>query len=145
MAQLSADLPELRCYVTLSPVPGFAAWLATQDDAAELRGALAGGWDDDAVERLRPQVLGWGARYIAQAKARGGLPADPVARFHLGNGACAHRLNWPADLAPSALKSAHGLMINYLYELDRIEDRHEAFVRDGEVALGAQIAEALKA
>ncbi|CAM3295877.1 malonyl-CoA decarboxylase [Paracoccus nototheniae] len=149
VAVLSSELPDLRTFVTLSPVPGFASWLAAQDDpqAVALREALAGGWTGDpgAIEALRPQVLAVAARYIVTARGRGGQPADPVARFHLGNGASAHRLNWPADLAPSALKSAHGLMINYLYELDRIEDRHEAFIRDGAVAHGAQLAAALKA
>lgn len=145
VAQLMADLPHLRRFVTLSPVPGFAAWLARQEEAAELRDQLAGDWarDPQAVEALRPQVMAWAARYIVEAKGRGGQPADPVARFHLGNGACAHRLNWPADFAPSALANAHGLMINYLYELDRIEDRHEAFVRDGTVAHGSQLEAAL--
>ncbi|TGN42951.1 MCD, Malonyl-CoA decarboxylase MCD, partial [Paracoccus liaowanqingii] len=105
-----------------------------------------GDWPSNpgAVEALRPQVMAVAARYILQARARGGQPADPVARFHLGNGAAAHRLNWPADLSASAQKTAHGLMINYLYELDRIEDRHEAFIRDGTVAHGPQLAEALK-
>ncbi|WP_169306337.1 malonyl-CoA decarboxylase domain-containing protein [Paracoccus hibiscisoli] len=149
VAVLSAELPDLRTFVTLSPVPGFAAWLAAQQDAptVALREALTmAAWQTDpgAAEALHPQVMAVAARYIVQAKGRGGAPADPVARFHLGNGACAHRLNWPADLSPGALASAHGLMINYLYELDRIEDRHEAFVRDGTVAHGAQLADALK-
>lgn len=145
VAQLMTDLPDLRRFVTLSPVPGFAAWLAGQEGAADLRTQLGGDWsrDPQATEALRPQVMAWAARYIVEAKGRGGQPADPVARFHLGNGACAHRLNWPADFAPAALANAHGLMINYVYELDRIEDRHEAFVRDGTVAHGAQLQGAL--
>lgn len=148
VAELSAELPQLNCFVTLSPVPGFARWLSSQDDARaqRLSQALADGdWQDDpaTADRLRPEVLALAARYIVLEKGRGGLPADPVARFHLGNGASAHRLNWPADLAPSALKAAHGLMINYLYELDRIETRHEAFVRGGTVAHGQQLADAL--
>lgn len=147
VAELSAELPELRCFVTLSPVPGFAAWLQGQDDprAKAVAKALAGDWqnDPDAIQTMRPEVEALAARYIVQAKGKGRHPADPVARFHLGNGASAHRLNWPADFAPKALASAHGLMINYLYELDRIEARHEAFVRDGTVAHGPQLADAL--
>lgn len=148
VAELSAHLPDLRCFVTLSPVPGFARWLAAQTDdrARALSGALtAATWLSDAAEaeRLRPEVEAVAARYIVTEKGRGNMPPDPVARFHLGNGASAHRLNWPADFAPAALKAAHGLMINYLYELDAIEARHEAFVRDGTVAHGPQLAEAL--
>lgn len=85
------------------------------------------------------------ARYFAEGKSPKGGPADPVARFHLGNGAAAHRVNWPADFAPRALRQAHGVMINYLYELDRIEARHEAFMADGIVATGPELREALKA
>ncbi|TJZ91958.1 MCD, Malonyl-CoA decarboxylase MCD [Paracoccus gahaiensis] len=148
VAVLKAELPELTSFVTLSPVPGFAAWLAAQTDepAMRLRAALEGSWSSDpgAIEALRPQVMAVAARYILQGRGKAGQPADPVARFHLGNGASAHRLNWPADLSASARKTAHGLMINYLYELDRIEDRHEAFVRDGTIAHGPQLASALK-
>ncbi|MFN3526920.1 MAG: malonyl-CoA decarboxylase domain-containing protein [Paracoccus sp. (in: a-proteobacteria)] len=148
VAELSAELPDLRCFVTLSPVPGFARWLAAQEDdrARALSEALtAATWlsDPTEAERLRPEVEAVAARYIVTEKTRGNAPPDPVARFHLGNGASAHRLNWPADFAPPALKAAHGLMINYLYELDAIEARHEAFVRDGTVAHGPQLADAL--
>ncbi|MDO6667339.1 malonyl-CoA decarboxylase family protein [Paracoccus sp. 1_MG-2023] len=149
VAVLSAELPQLSRFVTLSPVPGFARWLERQTDdrAGELALALnAGTWrdDPDAATALRPEVEAVAARYIVQEKGRGGMPADPVARFHLGNGASAHRLNWPADLSDAAVRTAHGLMINYLYELPLIEARHEGFVRDGTVAHGEQLAVALQ-
>lgn len=148
VAELSADLPHLKNFVTLSPVPGFARWLGGQSDerAAALSAALsANDWhhDSDRIKALRPEVEAMAARYIVSGGGEGGLPPDPVARFHLGNGASAHRLNWPGDMAPSALKGAHGLMINYLYELTQIEVRHEAFVRDRVVAHGTQLADAL--
>lgn len=148
VAVLAAELPNLHRYVTLSPVPGFARWLAEQSDdrAKALAAALSDpDWTRDAagIEELRPEIEAIAARYIVTARGAGNQPCDPVARFHLGNGASAHRLNWPADLAPTALKSAHGLMINYLYELAEIEAQHEAFVRDGTVAHGPQLAEAL--
>lgn len=147
-AVLSAELPEIDTYVTLSPVPGFARWLSAQKDARSVALAKAlesNEWLNDAgaVERLRPEVEAVAAHYIVRERHENG-PADPVARFHLGNGASAHRLNWPADFAPSAQKNAHGLMINYLYELGEIETRHEAFVRDGTVAHGDQLAQALQ-
>ena len=66
-----------------------------------------------------------------------------MARFHLGNGAAAWRVNWPADLAPGAIKRAHGLMINYLYDPAAIETQHEAFMRDGTIATGAPLAAVL--
>ncbi len=147
---LRTDLPDLRTFVTLSPAPGFAAWLAKEEaaDARALSAALAdGAWQEDAALRstLAPQVQAWAARYFVEAKTRGGAPVDPVARFHLGNGASAHRINWPADFAPSALKRSHALMINYLYEIDAIEARHEAFVADGTIASGPEVRRALGA
>lgn len=146
---LSRDLPQLKNFVTLSPAPGFAGWLAEQEasEAQALSAELTdGAWLDnaDARQRLDQQVKTWAARYFTQAKSSGNAPADSVARFHLGNGASAHRINWPADLAEGALRRAHGLMINYLYELDQIEARHEAFVADGTVACSPEVKRLLR-
>jgi malonyl-CoA decarboxylase len=147
---LSRDLPQLRKYVTLSPAPGFAAWLGRVEapEARALSETLAAGvWrmDADLARRLAPEVRAWAARYFVEAKAASGAPLDPVARFHLGNGASAHRINWPADNAPAAISRAHGMMINYLYEPDAIEARHEAFIADGTIACGPEVKSALKA
>lgn len=146
---LSQELPQIRTFVTLSPAPGFARWLAAQDehDAQDLSAELAAGrWQQDEGLRqvLAPRVQYWAARYFVHGKTGAGLPADPVARFHLGNGASAHRINWPADYAEGALRRAHGLMINYLYELDQIEARHEAFAGAGTVTSGPAVWRALR-
>ncbi len=71
-------------------------------------------------------------------------PSDPVARFHLGNGAVLERINFLGNLAPRGLKESFGLMVNYLYDLDRIEANHEAFIRDGTVAHSAGVAELMR-
>lgn len=140
---LAQDLPQLRTFVTLSPVPGFARWLAAEaghDDAArDLADRLAeDDWlrDEGTQAGLRPAVLAAAARYVLHAKSDTGEPLDPVARFHLGNGASASQLSWPADLAPHALRRAHGLMVNYQYDPNLIESQHEAYVRDHTVAHG---------
>ena len=148
VAELAAELPALKTFVTLSPAPGFAAWLSGSDDpkAAELAAALdLGAWltDKDEAARLKPQVEAMAARYFTEARTRSGAPRDPVARFHLGNGAAAWRVNWPGDRSDGAVSRAHGLMINYLYEPARIEAQHEAFVRDGTIATGAPLDAAL--
>lgn len=145
---LRQDMPGLRTFVTLSPAPGFADWLAGEEDeeARMLSGVLAeGGWAEDPNLRaaLAPRVALWAARYFVEAKGKGGAPVDPVARFHLGNGASAHRINWPADFAPGALRRGHGVMINYLYDLDAIETNHEAFFAEGTIARGPDVARAL--
>jgi malonyl-CoA decarboxylase len=145
--ELSRDLPALKVFVTLSPAPGFAAWLgrALEDPAAG--GGVAGlnpsplhalrtpGWhtDPNLAEGLRPTMLNLAAVYYLRAKGLGGKPADPVARFHLGNGARLERLDWLGDTSPKGLREAHGLMVNYLYDLRFIEANHEAFANEGTV------------
>ncbi len=149
---LRRDLPELATFVTLSPVPGFAAWLAREREApdsealgAEDRALLAAlddrGWMDDpeAAERLRPVMSRACAWYLVNARnGRGGV-IDPVARFHLGNGARLERVNFLADRSARAMRQAHGMMVNYLYELEKIEANHEAFFDRGEVATSSSV------
>jgi malonyl-CoA decarboxylase len=138
--EISRELPKLSTFVTLSPVPGFAAWLAREraaESSAVLSDAdktlLAGldepGWWSDAEksERLRDPLMRAAAWYFLRARNARGLPVDPVARFHLGNGARLDRINWLADTSERALAQAHGLMVNYLYDLDEIEKNHEAY------------------
>ena len=148
---LSIDLPELATFVTLSPAPGFARWLtdeAGRDPTcrAVLDALEVDDWRTDAAARdeLAPRVRSCAARYLVHARDAEGAPLDPVSRFHLGNGASAHRVHWPADLSSKALERSHGVMVNYLYELDAIEARHEAFVRDGTIAYGSELRDALR-
>jgi len=129
--ELSRELPSLTTFVTLSPVPGFAAWLEKHGSAAP----LTPGWhlDAAAAERSRAELLPLAAAYFLTAKGPGGRPVDPVARFHLGNGARLEQLNWLGDTSPKGLREAHGLMVNYLYDLRFIEANHEAFANEGTV------------
>ena len=83
--------------------------------------------------KARAQLLPLAAEYFLTAKGSGGKPVDPVARFHLGNGARLERLNWLGDTSPKGLREAHGLMVNYLYDLRFIEANHEAFANEGTV------------
>jgi malonyl-CoA decarboxylase len=145
--ELSRDLPSLKTFVTLSPAPGFAAWLgrALEDPAAggvvvgldpsPLHALRTPGWhaDPNLAESLRPTMLNLAAVYYLRAKGPGGKLADPVARFHLGNGARLERLNWLGDTSPKGLREAHGLMVNYLYDLRFIEANHETFADEGTV------------
>ncbi len=74
------------------------------------------------------------AHYFLKAKSRAGQPVDPVARFHLGNGARLERLNWLGDLSAKGMSQSHGLMVNYLYSLPDIERNHEAYSNEGIIA-----------
>ncbi len=145
--ELVRERPSLTTFVTLSPVPGFARWLnrgLAEADASVVanteRSALAGlgseGWiDQPAIEtRLKAPVLALAARYLLTAKADDGRPADPVARFHLGNGARLERINWCADRSVRGLKEAHGVMVNYRYDPREIEANHESYANEGRVA-----------
>ena len=84
-------------------------------------------------ETLRPAVLALAAHYFMEARSANNRTPDPVARFHLGNGARLERINWRADLSPKGLREAHGLMVNYLYEIKEIEKNHETFANTGTV------------
>ena len=104
---LKQELPQLRCFATLSPVPGFAKWLAKELGDAPAPEGIA----------LRTAA----ARYLVEGRSPKGGVADPVARFHLGNGARLEAIHLRGDLSPKGLKQSHGVMVNYLYDLDEIE------------------------
>lgn len=141
---LMLDIPSLKTLVTLSPVPRFAAWLVRKqkegnmrdDDTAALQALEDAGWaaHADSQNSLKEALLPLAAEYFLAARTRRGKPVDPVARFHLGNGARLERINWLGDKSAKGLRQAHGLMVNYLYDLKYIEQNHEAFVNEGIVA-----------
>lgn len=143
--ELKAELPNIQTFVTLSPVPGFAAWLAQARKGGDmlddgLRAALKPldqpGWhvDTQAAQALREPLLTAAAIYFLRARDAKGRAVDPVARFHLGNGACLERLNFGGDVSANGLKQSHGLMVNYLYDPSRIEANHEAFAERTDIA-----------
>lgn len=150
--ELSRDLPNLRTFVTLSPAPGFAAWLDGErrldhsryfNAAAQASLAVLDepGWHEDPVrtEAVRRELTAAAATYFLRAKTPAGRPLDPVVRFHLGNGARLENLNLMGDLSPKAIRQSHGLMVNYCYDLGEIERNHEAFAEKGEVAASSAI------
>jgi malonyl-CoA decarboxylase len=93
---------------------------------------------------VRPLLMRLAAHYFLLAKNKEGYPVDPVARFHLGNGARLERLNWQGDVSAKGLREAHGLMCNYRYELKDIEKNHEAYENEGVVAASRQVHSLLK-
>ncbi len=85
--------------------------------------------DDELVRVLREPLMRLCARYLMLEKAAAGRARDPVAHFHLSNGARVERLNWSADVSPKGLQQSAGMMINYLYKLSEIEENHETIHR----------------
>ena len=147
--ELKQELPQLKHFVTLSPVPGFSQWLADcrTDETlpAELRHSLemldSSDWHRDAEQsdRLKAIINPLAARYLIEEKNARGLPLNPVARFHLGNGAELKRINWLGDISAKGLKQAAGLMVNYLYVLDDIERNHENYIAKATVACSSEV------
>ncbi len=166
---LRSRFPRLNQFVTLSPIPGFGRWLAGltaeafeaaaspanraalakaagSEDPAVLQSFLAGtGWAEDpevsgSIEKPLTALV---AHYLAREK-RGTRPLDPVARFHLGNGARIERINWLANNSAGGLAQSAGLMVNYAYRLEEVEKNHEGFAESGEIALSSETKRLLK-
>ncbi|HXX04491.1 MAG TPA: malonyl-CoA decarboxylase [Xanthobacteraceae bacterium] len=150
--EVSRELPRIATFVTLSPAPNFGAWLFRERTNAaspaldeEDRRALAAldrpdWWRDQAVaETLREPLLRAAAWYFLRARNGRGQPLDAVARFHLGNGARLQRLDWLGDTSERALRQSCGLMVNYLYDLDYIEQNHEAYAQQHTVVASSAV------
>ncbi len=139
---LKREFPHLGTFATLSPVPAFRRWLARAETQvrlamgpnAEERLALLGrieqpGWHAGEVpENLQKLLARLGAWYLLNAKQKDGEePFDPVARFHLGNGAALERLNWLGDTSAQGMERSAGMMVNYVYRLADVEYNHERY------------------
>ncbi|SPR98020.1 malonyl-CoA decarboxylase domain-containing protein [Cupriavidus taiwanensis] len=141
--EVQREFPKVKQFATLSPIPGFADWLRKQDGEAVARvlgdkrlarwserhgNAPADGaaWlealaPDAADAVVRDTALTLAAHFLVRERNQS-MPADPVARFHLGNGACVERLNWGADLSRKGRSQSCGMMVNYLYVPEALDD-----------------------
>ena len=165
--RLSKEFPNLKTFATLSPIPGYLPWLKSALEQGDrdlllpserkLLSNAAGvtrrakGWlketlkssawrDDEAVVKaLRPVLMRLCARYLVREKRPSGAAIDPVAHFHLSNGARMERLNWMGDRSPKGMWQSAGLMINYRYDLARIDANHENYRSIGRRAISSSI------
>jgi malonyl-CoA decarboxylase len=159
---LRSDFPKLKTFATLSPIPGFRGWLhknagrMLEATPEKLKAQLgrAVGFEPASAEHvlsalelmptlpeksaLRQWLLGCAAHYLGREliEAR---PADPVARFHLGNGARVEHIHWAADMSGKGIKQSYGLMVNYLYDLRKL-DRHRLGLAQGHVPVSDDVA-----
>lgn len=122
---LSLEMPGLKTFVTLSPIPGFNAWLADHEIDPQPE-------DTDRIRSLA-------AHYLLDAKRDNGGPFDPVARFHLGNGAQVHKVHAAADVSKKGMKQSSGVMVNYLYDLRKVSQNHERFATMGKISASSEI------
>lgn len=136
---LSNEIPNLETFVTLSPLPGFAKWLKqyalTQDSELvdiilNANDVALNDGDFTALGEHKANLRILAANYLATQKRSDGFPLDPVARFHLSNGALIHDIHASADLSEKGLKQSCGVMTNYLYDLKKVERNHEDFVKE---------------
>ncbi len=151
--RLAIEFPQLKRFATLSPIPGFAAWLRGQPADALLTAAeqrtlpkRAGDQHPLALTRnpqwhrnatlanaLKAPLLRLAARYLIAEKRGDGKAIDPVAHFHLTNGARVEQIDWVADVSEKGLAQSCGVMVNYLYRLSDIDANHEAYAGAGKV------------
>lgn len=142
---LRQELPNLLRFVTLSPVPGLMKWMSNShpDLAAKFSGFNDDFWSERA-EEVQADFTRAALEYLTVSSRPDGLPNDPVARFHLGNGAFLEQLNYGGDRSPKAVAQAGGLMVNYLYDLDVVEKNHEEFNKTKAVPLSSGIKTLMK-
>ncbi len=168
--QLQLEFKGLKTFATLSPIPSFARWvrrsiekgtaLLDHGDGVEIARAMQTDDGEDGLLRvfedpdwaadravavvLEPILIRLCARYLLRERNARGRAFDPVAHFHLTNGARVERLNWLADTSAQGIAQSAGMMVNYHYDLNRIEAHHEAYTGDGKVATAATVNRILK-
>lgn len=151
VAELAQELPTIKTYCTLSPVTGFAKWLRREltvdhgetislPDREMLKMTEQPDWHQNPEKRdmLQKPLVRACAHYLINVK-KYGKPVNAVARFHFGNGAILHRINWMGDTSPNGIAEYCGMMVNYLYDLKDIESNHEAYVQEGKLAVSKGI------
>ncbi len=148
--KLSQEFKSVKVYATLSPVPGFTKWLKNQDVA--LLGKLnikQSGTEilesiKTNIECEKQSLLKLCAHYLLKVKSSGGGAYDPVAHFHLSNGASIKQINWMADTSEKGISQSAGIMVNYLYELPKIDNNHENYMINKVVSHSKKVSSMLK-
>ena len=128
---LKRELPELNQFLTLSPLPGFMKWMEEYAPITFERCSEKNCSDDELMKKA--------IKYLTESDRKDGMPNDPVGRFHIGNGASLERVNLDADLSEKGLLQSYGVMANYLYDLDVVEENHEIFYKNKVVPVSSEI------
>ena len=128
---LKRELPELNQFLTLSPLPGFMKWMEEYAPITFERCSEKNCSDDELMKKA--------IKYLTESDRKDGMPNDPVGRFHIGNGASLERVNLDADISEKGLLQSYGVMANYLYDLDVVEENHEIFYKNKVVPVSSEI------
>ena len=167
---LRRELPNLKNYSTLSPLPGFSRWLKAKldsgdgpDHVADLRKAVRLVADETGMALSLDEIMDQNDWYTSSANSdllqepllrlcafylharrSNNVCLDPVEHFHLGNGAVLEKINWQGDVSDNGVRQAYSLMVNYLYKLDEIEKNHEAYAAQQQIVTSARVTRLLK-
>ena len=156
--KLSAELPQIKTFSTLSPLPGFRKWLdeaikftpgdlpVAESERQTLSHLQDPDWHSDEARctELEPVLLTLCAHYLLNVK-KSDEPVDPVARFHLRNGARLQRINWLGNPSPKGIAMSAGSLVNFVYEPKSVTQNHEAYVNNGEIVASSAVQQLLKA
>jgi malonyl-CoA decarboxylase len=136
---LKMRFPQLKTFATISPAPGFRRWLQAEarqrDDIAQ----LMDGFDASADDELKTKLERVAAQYFLQRENENAQPIDPVARFHLKNGARLERINILGNPSATGMERSFGTMVNYVYDLSKVEQNHEKYVKNNKVICSPQV------
>ncbi|KAI8093860.1 malonyl-CoA decarboxylase-domain-containing protein [Halteromyces radiatus] len=144
ISQLQHSFPHLDTFATLSPIPGFRSWLMEHPQLKKRLIQLGGlHWEKNLFNMpktspLSIELLRLCARYILKEKRSNKGALDPVANFHLRNGACAHQLQWMGDISDKGLQESFGIMINYKYIPNKLDDHHQHYINHGTIFVSEQ-------
>jgi len=129
----------LKTFSTISPVPGFGGWLARQAETSPEIATLMAAFDVYADDEIKNRLEKLAASYLLEHKNARDRPLDPVARFHLRNGAILERINVLGDPSENGMKQSLGMMVNYVYDLSRVEDNHEEYMKNNRIIASSQV------
>ena len=134
-SNLKRELPDLNQFTTFSPLPGFMKWMEEYSPISFERCTDRNCSEDELTKNA--------IKYLTNSERDDGMPNDPVSRFHIGNGASLERINLNADTSEKGMTQSYGVMANYLYDLDVVEENHEIFFKNKVVPVSSEI-ESLK-
>jgi len=136
---LKQRFPDLKTFSTISPVPGFGRWLARQAETSPEIATLMAAFDVYADDEIKNRLEKLAASYLLEHKNARDRPLDPVARFHLRNGAILERINVLGDPSENGMEQSLGMMVNYVYDLSRVEDNHEEYMKNNQIIASSQV------
>ena len=128
---LKFEFDSIKKFVTLSPVPGLRNWIKNKKPKFEM--TLEKFKKSEQFLKVEPSLMNCAGNYFLKSDRSDGMPNDPVARFHLGNGASLEQINYLGDTSLNGLNLSGGLMVNYLYDLDKVEENHEAYTSENKL------------